>query len=146
MTLKDRNTKGESSMKRMFAVLLVLCTLVLSGCSGTVDRSVPIFSTENIIKITFHSTVKGTVYETEVPDEYMSEITAWLGTVTVGKRIEGGILPPGANSIYVRIEYEDGNIVDESLSTVTIDGEVYLTQYDKEPACYFDLFEQSEVQ
>ena len=133
-------------MKRIFAILLILCTLVLSGCSGRVNRSAPIFITENIIKITFHSTVNGTVYEAEVPDEYMSEITAWLGTVTVGKKIEDGILPPGADSIYVRIEYEDGTVIDESLSTVTINGVDYLTQYDKEPACYFDLFEQSEIQ
>lgn len=77
--------------------------------------------------------------ETNVPDEYLSEITAWLGTFVAGKMADD-VLPPGADSMFVRIEYSDGTIVENSMTTIVLDGKTYLINYDKEPACYFELF------
>ena len=131
-------------MKKIFALILAwMCATGLIGCSSSsadapIEQKTPIFETENIVHIAFYSTVPDGK-ETAVPDEHLAEITAWLGSFVAGKAVED-VLPPGADSLFVRIEYADGTMVENSTSTVVIDGTTYLINYDKEPACYFELF------
>lgn len=123
-------------MKKLTALLFAL--LMLTGLAACSVKDKPIFETENITGITFIRTApKGR--ETVVPEEYLDEITQWLGTFKAGKKA-GDVLPPGADSISVRIEYSDGTIVENGLSTVVIKNKTYMINYDKEPACWFDLF------
>jgi len=128
-------------MKKFTALLFALLTLMgLAACS---PKDKPIFETDNITRVTFiNSAPKGK--ETEVPDEYLDEIIEWLGTFKAGKKA-GDVLPPGSDSISVRIEYSDGTIVENGLSTVVIKDTTYIINYDKEPACYFDLFTNKPI-
>ena len=127
-------------MKKIITILFALiCILCLVGCS-TKDTVLekPIFETENITSITFYGSVPNST-ETIVPSEYLADITEWLGTFVAGKKADDD-LPPGADSLFVRIEYSDGTIIENSMSTIIVDGTTYLINYDKEPECYFDLF------
>ena len=127
-------------MKKFIALVLALiCVLGLIGCS-TKDEVIgkTVFETDNITSVTFYGSAPNSI-ETNVPDEYLSEITAWLGTFVAGKMADA-VLPPGADSMFVRIEYSDGTIVENSMTTIVLDGKTYLINYDKEPACYFELF------
>lgn len=124
-------------MKKLTALIVSFIMLIgITACSSGKDK--PIFETENIAGVTFISTVPNDK-ETEVPVEYLDEITEWLGTFKAGKKA-GDVLPPGADSLFVRIEYSDGTIVENSMSTVVIKDTNYIVNYDKEPSCYFDLF------
>lgn len=123
-------------MKKLIALLLAL--LVLTGLAACSAKDKPIFDTDSIVRVTFISRAQKD-RETEVPEEYLGKITEWLGTFRVGKKA-GDVLPPGADSISVRIEYSDGMIVENGLSTVDIKGTTYMINYDKEPSCWFDLF------
>lgn len=127
-------------MKRLvILVLAFVCVLGMIGCS-TSDKAIgtPVFETKNIAGITFYGTAPNST-ETDVPSEYLAEITEWLGTFIAGKKADD-VLPPGADSLFVRIEYSDGTIIENSMSTIIVDGTTYLINYDKEPECYFDLF------
>ena len=127
-------------MKKLITLVLSLvCVLGLVGCNTkdtTIGKSV--FETENITSITFYGSAPNST-ETEVPSEYLTEITEWLGTFVAAEKADD-VLPPGADSLFVRIEYSDGTIIENSLSTTIIDGTTYLINYDKEPECYFELF------
>lgn len=132
--------KVSDCMKKFIALVLALiCVLGLIGCS-TKDEVIgkTVFETENITSVTFYGSAPNSI-ETNVPDEYLSEITAWLGTF-VAEKMADDVLPPGADSMFVRIEYSDGTIVENSMTTIVLDGKTYLINYDKEPACYFELF------
>ena len=125
----------------MFVALLfaLTCILCLVGCSAkdtALER--PVFETENITCITFYGSAPNST-ETIVPSEYLADITEWLGTFVAGKKADD-VLPPGADSLFVRIEYSDGTIIENSMLTIIVDGTTYLINYDKEPECYFDLF------
>ena len=127
-------------MKKIIAaVLALICVLGLVGCN-TKDTAIgkPVFETENITSVTFYGSAPNSS-ETEVPSEYLAEITEWLGTFVAGKKADD-VLPPGADSLFVRIEYSDGTIIENSMSTTIVDGTTYLINYDKEPECYFELF------
>ena len=127
-------------MKKLIALILSLTfVLALVGCS-TKDTTIgnPIFEAENITRVTFYGVAPNRT-ETEVPSEQLAEIPEWLGTLVVGKKADD-VLPPGADSLFVRVEYSNGTIVENSMSTTTIDGTTYLINYDKEPECYFELF------
>lgn len=127
-------------MKKLIALVLALvCVLGLVGCNAK-DTAIgkPVFETENISRVIFYGTAP-TSTETEVPSEYLTEITEWLETFVAGKKADD-ILPPGADSLFVRIEYSDGTVVENSMSTIVIDGTTYIINYDKEPECYFELF------
>ena len=127
-------------MKKLTAlVLTMVCVLGLAGCN-TKDTAIgkPVFETDNITRVTFYGSAPNST-NTEVPSEYLAEITEWLGTFVAGEKA-GDVLPPGADSLFVRIEYSDGAIVENSMTTIVLDGITYLVNYDKEPQCYFELF------
>lgn len=126
-------------MKKALALILVFSfILILAGCSSNTNKDAPVFKTENIRSITFIS-FPGPA-ENVVSDEYLPEITSWLGSFTIGEKVKGDILPPGSNSISVKIEYEDGTVVENGLTTVTVDGKTYFMESDDAPECYFDVF------
>ena len=127
-------------MKKLVALVLALvCVLGLVGCN-TKDKAIgePVFETDNITRVTFYGFVPNRT-EIEVPSEYLAEITEWLGTFVIDEKADD-VLPPGANSLFVRIEYSDGTVVENSMTTIVLDGTTYLINYDKEPQCYFELF------
>ena len=127
-------------MKKLIALVLALvCVLGLIGYN-TKDTAIgkPVFDTENITRVAFYGSAPNST-ETEVPSENLAEITEWLRTFAAGKKAND-VLPPGADSLFVRIEYSDGTIIENSMSTTIIDGTTYLINYDKEPECYFELF------
>ena len=127
-------------MKKLIALVSALvCVVGMVGCSAK-DEVIgkTVFETENISRVTFYGTAPNST-ETEVPNEYLAEITEWLGTFIAGEKADD-VLPPGADSLFVRIEYSDGTIIENSMSTTIVDGTTYLINYDKEPECYFELF------
>ena len=125
-------------------VFALVCVLALIGCSADqIDRTKPVFETENIARITFHTTLYGGK-EVEVPGESMAEITAWLGSFTIDEKADDQALIPGSNSTSVEIEYTDGTVVKNGLSTTKVDGVTYYMKSEDAPQCYLMLFEQAE--
>lgn len=124
-------------MKKLMALLLaLLCALALAGCA---EKSVSVFETEQISRIVFYEQ-NGAEQGAQVPKEYLEEIIAWLGTFRIGEKVKGEALKPGSNSIFVRIEYADGSIVENGLDTVKADGITYYTERADAPACWFSIF------
>jgi len=128
-------------MKKWIALVLALvCVLGLVGCSTSkVDKNTQVFKTENITRITFYTLPNGD-NGFEVPSEYMAEITAWLGSFTIDGKADKA-LAPGSNSVSVEIEYADGTIVKNGLSTTKVDGVTYYMKHDDAPECYFVILE-----
>ena len=64
-------------MKKWIARVLVLaCVLGVAGCSSeNVDKTKPVFETENISSITFFAAPNSNE-GVEVPEEYIAQITA----------------------------------------------------------------------
>ena len=127
-------------MKKLIALVLALvCVVGIVGCSAK-DEVIgkTVFETDNITRVTFYGSAPNSA-DTEVPSEYLAEITEWLGTFVEGKKADD-VLPPGADSLFVRVEYSDGTVVENSMTTIVLDGKTYLINYDKEPQCYFELF------
>ena len=129
-------------MKKLIALVLALvCVLGLVGCStNKVDKAKPVFETENIARITFYTLPSGGK-GFEVPSEYMAEITTWLGSFTIDEKANKN-LAPGSNSVSVEIEYVDGTIVKNGLSTTKVEGVNYYMKHDDAPECYFTILEQ----
>lgn len=97
----------------------------------------PAFKTDNISKIWFKF---GPWEEVEVPSEDIEEITDWLETFKIGNRVKRReTQTAGTNSVSVKIEYSDGTIVENGLSTMKIDKKEYHLIYEKAPACYMKL-------
>ncbi len=129
---------------RITVVAVVACiVVVVCFLTNPKDTAIgkPVFETENIVRVTFYGSSPNSA-ETEVPSEYLAEITQWLGTFVAGKKVDD-VLPPDADSLFVRIEYADGSIIENSKSTTIVDGITYIINYDKEPQCYFALFNTS---
>ena len=128
--------------KIVSAVLILAVVLGFVGCA-TKDESIgkTVFETENITSITFYGSAPNST-ETKVPSEHLAEITQWLGTFVVAEKADD-ILPPGADSLFVRIEYSDGTVIDNSMSTTIVDGTKYLIEHSKEPEYYFELLADS---
>ena len=131
-------------MKKYIALLLALvCVLGLVGCStNKVDKAKPVFETENIVRITFH-TLPSDGKGFEVPSTYMAEITSWLGSFTIDEKADDKVLAPGSNSISVEIEYADGTVVKNGLTTTKVDGVTYYMKAEDAPQCYFEILEQT---
>ena len=129
-------------MKKLIALVLALvCVFGLCGCStNKVDKAKPVFETENIARITFYTLPSGGK-GFEVPSEYMAEITTWLGSFTIDEKANKN-LAPGSNSVSVEIEYVDGTIVKNGLSTTKVEGVNYYMKHDDAPECYFAILEQ----
>ena len=87
-------------MNRLLALVLTLvCVIGLIGCSSNkVDKNAPVFKTENITHITFHTLPSGGK-GFEVPSEYLSEITTWLGSFTIDEKAEKNL----ANGYWIDI-------------------------------------------
>ena len=128
-------------MKKLIALVLALfCVVGLIGCSANkVDKNAPVFKTENITRITFYALPSGGK-GFEVPNEYLAEITTWLGSFTIDEKADK-TLAPGSNSISVEIECAGGTIVRNGLSTVNVDGVNYYLKHDDAPECYFAILD-----
>lgn len=137
-------TKDCERMKKLMTLVLALIFVFgLVGCSANkVDKDVSVFKTENITRITFHTLPSGG-QGFEVPNEYLAEITTWLGSFTVDKKADKA-LAPGSNSISVEIEYADGTSVKNGLSTTKIDGSTFYMKSEPAPECYFKILELPE--
>ena len=99
-----------------------------------------VFETENITKITFYTYANkdnGFV----VSKEYLDEITTWIGTFVLDEKVKDIVLAPGSNSVSVEIEYADGAIVRNGLSTTKVDGVAYYMKHADAPECYFEILE-----
>lgn len=98
----------------------------------------PAFEIDNISKIWFKF---GPWEEVEVSSEDMEEITDWLETFKIGnkvKRREEQLA--GTNSVSIKIEYSDGTIVENGLSTINLGKrEHHLTHADV-PDCYIKMY------
>ncbi len=142
-------------MKNNKMLLLVLLIAVISLCfAGCGDRNAgtkrghtiyidwyPVFETDNISGITFFHRATDAA-PAEVPDEYMREITQWLGSFLPDEEIDAhSVAAPGADSYSVRIEYADGTVAEGSLDTCTINGTRYRLTSAPTPACWFAIWE-----
>lgn len=106
------------------------------------DNSTPAFETENISKIAFKF---GPLEEVEVPSEDLEEITEWLETFKIGDRVKRREeFPPGTNGVSLRIEYLDGMIVENGLSTIKLDKKEYHLMYTDAPQAYWRLYHSIE--
>lgn len=117
--------------------ILLMCLLFICGCGLATSESSPVFVTENISKIVFGF---GPAEKREVTDEDMEEIMEWLETFRVGDRVKRrDEQPAGTNSVYVRIEYLDGTIVENGLSTIKLAKKEYYLIYADAPEAYLRL-------
>lgn len=124
--------------KQIVFIAAILCAIGLLGCgSDEIDRTKPVFETDNICSITFFTPYN---YEDgiDVPSAYMDEIIPWLASFRVDKKA-GEMLIPGTNSISFRIEYADGTILENGLSTTTIDDTEYYLKSGEAPPCYLEI-------
>lgn len=109
----------------------------------TAEPSSPVFDTENITRIAF-TTNYGYDDECEVPEQYITEITTWLGTFTIDEIVPEDVpIPPGTGFYFVKIEYSDGTIVENSLSTIEIDGISYYMSSAETPECFMEILSQN---
>ena len=122
-------------MKRCLVLFLML--LVLAGCSR-VDTETPVFTTEGITAVAF-ITYPTSPEGIPVSEQYLAAITEWLGTFRLESRVKDDVLPPGSNSIRVRIQYADGTVVENGLSTMKLNGVHYFLQHADAPACYSEI-------
>ncbi len=137
-------------MKKLIIFALVLVCLV-SICifglikfnSNKIDTTTPIFETRNIKSITLFR-LPDNIDGVEVPMEYMEEITAWIGTFTVGKKTEDVLC--GANMVTFKIEYFDGTVITSGTDTTTIDGVIYYMKKGREPDCINKLFAENNIE
>ena len=128
-------------MKKYFC-FLICAFLLLTGCGTKTDANIgkTVFDTEKeITGIEFYTTVnlRGTVV---VPEEYLAEITEWLGTFKITEKNTRGTWAPGTGSTDVTIYYADGTTHSGSISNTTIDGVGYYIDGDNAPDFWPDLF------
>ena len=128
-------------IKKCLFLLLAAFLAGTIGCTSDdgIDRTQPVFATENISGITFYTSLKGDyLEEIEVPNAYMEEIVSWLGSFRIGTKA-GDTLIPGTNAVKLRIEYADGNVVESGISAALVDGEFYYLDCENAPQCYLKL-------
>lgn len=132
-------------MKKWIAFILALvCVFALVACSDNpLAKNVRVFKTENITRITFYLE-RYADREFEVPSQYMAEITAWLGSFTINDMGKVYEQAAGANHTTVKIEYSDGTVIQNGLSTTWYDGVEYEMLHDDPPECYDALFQSAE--
>ena len=128
--------------KPVFIAIVLLCVVALIG-GGIIFSmyhapNIPVFHTENITRITFH-THRPPMEEYEVPAEHMGEITAWLDSFEVLHKADPIDIPAGANGVAVEIEYADGTVIYYGLDYPTIDGVTYRVRHDDYPQCYYEI-------
>ena len=118
-------------MKKIFLLMAALILITgFVGCSSErPDKTEPVFETENISRIYFKA---GPGDMVEVPGEDLADVVEWLGTFRIGEKTKEP-LDPGADSVTVKIEYSDGTVVENGLSTMTVDGTRYNMTYENAP-------------
>ena len=136
--------------------LLLSCDHALSNTEGTelpANEATPententiilpeaIFNTNNIKRISFYF-YYGQGNGSDVPDENMTEITEWLGTFSIDKKVDE-LLPPGTNTNYVEIEYLDGTVVKEGLDVIGVDGILYYVKSAPAPGCFYEIISKT---
>jgi len=143
--------------KKIFA--LTLCLIIIlcfTACTSTrnappdtadtIDSNYlkPVFEPDNITRISFYGNW-GIGKEYKVPDEYMTEITEWLASYTVGEILhDANPIPPGTNTYYVEIEYSDGTVVKSGLNMISLNNTKYFVNRDAPPDCYYEILSQSD--
>ncbi len=101
--------------------------------------TIPAFETDNISKIWFKF---GPWEEVEVPSEDIEEITEWLETFKIGDKVKRREKQPaGINSVSIQIEYSDGSIVENGLSTIKLGKREYHLIHAEVPDCYIKLYD-----
>ncbi len=108
------------------------------------DTYPSVFVTENISRITFYC-YHGAGVGSEVPNEYMPEIIAWLDSFKIGREVTEEI-PPGTGFYDVKIEYSDGTVISEDLDIVTIDGISYWLEQENYPDCFWEIIEKCSLE
>ncbi len=123
-------------MKRIITIYLIFLIIMSTVGCGNNNMGKAVFNTENVKSVTFFSPAvrEGAL----VPEEELSEIIEWLGTFTVGEKA-GKQLDPGTNSISVCIEYADGTILEQGLSTTKIGYQAYYMNFADAPECYLKI-------
>lgn len=118
-------------------VAAVWVVMLIPRGANKIDTATPVFKTQNIKSITlFWLPVNSDGIK--VPSEHMADITAWIGTFTVGEKIKGA--PCGINMISFRIEYSDGTVAVNGIDTITLNGVVYSLRKGQKPKCFNALF------
>lgn len=134
-------------MKRIIPLIL-LCVFLLVGCTlnntdigepiSEVEKNQTVFDTKNIKSVSFFTHRDETCVA--VDSEHLDEIIQWLGSFRIDERVVGNVLEPGSDFINVRIEYDDGAVVENGMTSVTVNGDIYYMTSDPAPDCYFDVF------
>lgn len=136
-------------MKKLITRFLVLsCMLALFGCSShEVDKTKPVFQTENIKSITVYS-MPDFEDGIPVPSEDMEDVINWIGSFRIDKEAgkEGDKLDPGTGIRSFAIEYLDGAIVESDANTITIDGVIYYMKSESRPVCIEELFTEKRAE
>jgi len=104
-----------------------------------------VFNTENIARITFYA-YHGNGKGSDVPSEYMDEITNWLSSFTIDEEINVNLMPSGINTQVVEIEYLDGTIIKEGLSVIYVDRVGYYMKHDPAPECYQEIISKTKME
>ena len=130
-------------MKKLITfILLFLLMFALLACTAQkIDKAKPVFETENITHITLcmaSTDDKGF----EVPQEHLAEITTWLGSFRIAEKADD--LPPGSNFYSVRIEYADGTVIENGLSTIKVGRVTYNMRYGTMPRCFYEILSLEE--
>lgn len=131
-------------MKKLVWLILILATLLLTvACGSEVVTTSPdtanppittaetIFYTSEIKAITLYGQY-GEGEGKKVPDEKLSEFTAWLKTFAIDKEANKP-LPPGTNTYCLEIEYLDGTVVKTGLDAVEVAGNLYYVKHGEAP-------------
>lgn len=131
-------------MKKFIFLILILAVLLLAvACGSEAVTTVPdtenpptttaetIFYTSEIKAITLYGQY-GEGEGKKVPDEKLSEFTAWLKTFAIDKEADKP-LPPGTNTYCLEIEYLDGTVVKTGLDAVEVAGRLYYVKHAEEP-------------
>lgn len=136
-------------MKKLVAALLALsCVLTLVGCvSNEIDKTQPVFETENIKSITVYS-MPDFEDGIPVPSEAMDEVINWIGSFRIDKKAgkAGDKLDPGTGIRSFAIEYLDGTIVESDANTITIGGTIYYMKSERRPVCVEELFAEKRAE
>lgn len=117
-------------------------TTATNEINGPTDLTGPVFKTESVAHITINNTY-GVGEGHLVPDEYKDEIISWLKSFKIGEAVDTSTtfppLPPGTDSIVIKLVYSDGTVYENGTDTVKIDGVVYHLTSDPEPDCYYEI-------
>lgn len=116
-------------------------------CRGFWEKMLAsVFPTNGITRITFHSIADSDPAGTEVPQEHMDAIIYWISTFAIDTDVDTDVLAPGSDSIIVKIEYEDGTVIENGLDTVVVEGTRYYMTHNEASDAYREIFKQLDIQ